>query len=174
MVNEKQNEESVSILDYAYQEERFYTGKNPNSIYEFWHYQYSSRFGWEVVLDTNRMVKFLEMNGFYYYHNDSNNESYVLVKETNSIIEKVNERYVLAFLQDYVKYMIPSDYIIERDRQKRGKASIERIINELSIQQFRKVINNLKSKDVKILKDRPGVCYKFFKNLVVEITANEI
>ena len=174
MVNEKQNEESVSILDYAYQEKRFYTGKNPSSIYEFWRYQYSSSFGWQVVLDTNLVVKFLEMNGFYYYHNDSNNESYVLVKETNSIIEKVNERYVLAFLQDYVKYRIPSDYIIEYDRLTRGKASIERAINELSIQQFRKVINNLKSKDVKILKDRPGVCYKFFKNLVVEITANEI
>lgn len=178
MVNDKLIEKLIKESEFNhyrnYHFDRFITGEDTDDIYEFWDYQYSSRFGWEVVLDTNLMIKFLEMNGFYYYHNDGNNESYVLVKETNNILEKVNERYVLAFLQDYVKYRIPSDYIIEHDRQKRGKASIERLINELSIQQFRKVINNLKSKNVKILKDRPGVCYKVFKNCVVEITADEI
>ena len=170
MVNEKLIEEREFNHYRIYHRDRFITGEDTDDIYEFWELDYWGKF----VLDTNLMIKFLEMNGFYYYHNDSNNESYVLVKETNSIIEKVNERYVLAFLQDYVKYRIPSDYIIEHNKHKRGKASIERLINELSIQQFRKVINNLKSKNVKILKDRPGVCYKVFKNCVVEITANEI
>lgn len=170
MVNEKLIKEREFNHYRNYHWDRFITGEDTDDIYEFWELDYWGKF----VLDTHLMIKFLEMNGFYYYHNDGNNESYVLVKETNNILEKVNERYVLAFLQDYVKYRIPSDYIIEHNNHKRGKASIERLINELSIQQFRKVINNLKSKNVKILKDRPGVCYKVFKNCVVEITANEI
>ena len=177
MVNEKLIENLIKEREFNhyrnYHFHRFITGEDIGDIYEFWRDQYNNKIGWEVVLDTNLMVEFLEMNGFYYYHNDSNNESYILVKETNSILEEVNERYVLAFLQDYVKYRIPIDYFF-KGREKYYKADIERAINELSIQQFRKVINNLKSKNVKILKDRPGVCYKVFKNCVVEITAKEI
>ena len=138
-----------------------------NSI--FWGYKNSNKN--ELVITVTLLIKFLERRGFYSYLREDNGDT-VIIKESNNVIERVSESYILMYLQKYVD-RLPDSYYFEGNKNF-GKGYIKRLLNELSIQTFKTVIHNLPIRKVVINKDTRGVCYKYFSNVVVKITADDI
>jgi len=138
-----------------------------NSI--FWGYKNSNKN--ELVITVTLLIKFLERRGFYSYLREDNGDT-VIIKESNNVIERVSESYILMYLQKYVD-RLPGSYYFDGNKNF-GKGYIKRLLNELSIQTFKTVIHNLPIRKVVINKDTRGVCYKYFSNVVVKITADDI
>ncbi len=138
-----------------------------NSI--FWGYKNSNKN--ELVITVTLLIKFLERRGFYSYLREDNGDT-VIIKESNNVIERVSESYILMYLQKYVD-RLPDSYYFDGNKNF-GKGYIKRLLNELSIQTFKTVIHNLPIRKVVINKDTRGVCYKYFSNVVVKITADDI
>jgi len=138
-----------------------------NSI--FWGYKNSNKN--ELVITVTLLIKFLERRGFYSYLREDNGDT-VIIKESNNVIERVSESYILMYLQKYVD-RLPNSYYFDGNKNF-GKGYIKRLLNELSIQTFKTVIHNLPIRKVVINKDTRGVCYKYFSNVVVKITADDI
>ncbi len=138
-----------------------------NSI--FWGYKNSNKN--ELVITVTLLIKFLERRGFYSYLREDNGDT-VIIKESNNVIERVSERYIIMYLQKYVD-RLPGSYYFDGNKNF-GKGYIKRLLNELSIQTFKTVIHNLPIRKVVINKDTRGVCYKYFSNVVVKITADDI
>jgi len=138
-----------------------------NSI--FWGYKNSNKN--ELVITVTLLIKFLERRGFYSYLREDNGDTVIII-ESNNVIERVSESYILMYLQKYVD-RLPGSYYFDGNKNF-GKGYIKRLLNELSIQTFKTVIHNLPIRKVVINKDTRGVCYKYFSNVVVKITADDI
>ncbi len=133
-------------------------------IFEFWEYKNTAKK--EVIIKIGIAVNFLTNNNIYCYYKDK--DVYYIVKENNNVIEKLSEKAVLKFLQDYINEL-PDNYYYD-NKEIFDKEAIKILLNELSVQQFNKIIQNLQIKEIEILKDDKDVCYKCFKNCVVKLT----
>ena len=133
-------------------------------LFEFWQYKNSANK--EIVIKIGLVVNFLINNNIYCYYKDK--DIYYIVKEENNIIEKLSDKAVLKFLQNFIDEL-PDDYCYDNNNNF-GKDAIKLLLNELSVQQFNKIIQNLQIREIEFLKDDAGVCYKCFKNCVVKLT----
>lgn len=134
-------------------------------IFEFWEYKNTAKK--EVIIKIGLVVNFLTNNNIYCYYKDK--DVYYIVEENNNVIEKLSEKAVLKFLQDYINEL-PDNYYYD-NKEIFDKEAIKILLNELSVQQFNKIIQNLQIKEIEILKDDKDVCYKCFKNCVVKLTS---
>jgi len=130
------------------------------NINEFWTYKNEN----EIVINVDLLVRFLDKNNIYYYYKE--NEDTILVYEKLNVLKKIDEDFVVKFIQNYIDNL-PSDYKFD-DKDLFDKEAIRTAFNNFSDQKFRLVMNRLSRRDVEINHDEPGIFYKYFDNVVVK------
>lgn len=130
------------------------------NLNEFWTYKNEN----EIVINVDLLVRFLDKNNIYYYYKE--NQDTILVYEKFNVLKKIDEDFVVMFIQNYIDNL-PSDYKFD-DKDLFDKEAIRTAFNNFSDQKFRLVMNRLSRRDVEINHDEPGIFYKYFDNVVVK------
>lgn len=131
-----------------------------SELFEFWTYKNEN----EIVINVDLLVRFLDKNNIYYYYKE--NQDTILVYEKLNVLKKIDEDFVVKFIQNYIDNL-PSDYKFD-DKDIFDKEAVRTAFNNFSDQKFRLVMNRLSRRDVEINHDEPGIFYKYFDNVVVK------
>ena len=129
------------------------------NLNEFWTYKNEN----EIVINVDLLVRFLDKNNIYYYYKE--NQDTILVYEKLNVLKKIDEDFVVMFIQNYIDNL-PSDYKFD-DKDIFDKEAVRTAFNNFSDQKFRLVMNRLSRRDIEINNDEPGVFYKYFDNVVI-------
>jgi len=129
-------------------------------LFEFWTYKNEN----EIIISVDLLIRFLDKNNIYYYYKE--NEDTILVYEKLNVLKKIDEDFVVKYIQNYIDNL-PSDYKFD-NKDVFDKEAVRTAFNNFSDQKFRLVMNRLSRRDIEINHDEPGIFYKYFDNVVVK------
>lgn len=127
-------------------------------IDEFWYYNDKNK----IVLSTHKYKFWLEQNNFFKYYPSETSNTFTFIKKEQNLLEETNDKRI----KDYVL-----NDILQRSNI--GYAPYDFMASNTGY--FKSdFLSMLSTTDVNIKKDTKDICYLYYKNCVVEITANNV
>ena len=139
------------LKDYSKDEQEIIIESAQNELDNFWSKNDKGR----VVISPHKYKEWLSQKGYFKYFNSE--LSYILIKIENNFVKEVNE----DIIKDYVLEQMTDSDVFDHLAQ--------------NTKYFKRdFLNYMTPKDVSFIRDKHDKSYLFFKNTLIEISANKI